>query len=216
MDPNMMFQQNFGNGMNFPMMNQQMMNQPMMNQQMMNQSMMNQPMINQQMMNQPMINQPMMNQPMVNQMNPFMMNQQIMNQMMLQQQQPNMMNQANIMNQVLTQSINQQQLQQQSAFPNNQNNFQSTNSNYITVHFRIQQGRNLPTKDHLTIQCNLDDKVSDVIKAYRTKTQDFDEEHDHFIFNAKKLNQTLSCAEAGIVNGSIIYVLNDKDVDGGK
>ena len=36
MDPNMMFQQNFGNGMNFPMMNQQMMNQQMMNQQMMN------------------------------------------------------------------------------------------------------------------------------------------------------------------------------------
>ena len=67
----------------------------------------------------------------------------------------------------------------------------------------------------MTIQCSLNDKVSTIIQAYRNKTQDFDDKHEKFIYNAKRLNETLTCAEAGIINNSVIFVLNDKDVDGG-
>ena len=37
----------------------------------------------------------------------------------------------------------------------------------------------------------------------------------NFIFNAKRLNETLTVAEAGINNNSVIFVLNDRNVDGG-
>ena len=154
---------------------------------------------------------------MMNMMNPMMIQQQqammqqnLMNQMMMQQNPQNMMNQANMMNQFNNQNLNQQQQQ------NNINSFQpeTPDTNNITVSFKLQIKDQAP-KPLVTIQCSLNDKVSTIIQAYRNKTQDFDAEHEKFIYNAKKLNETLTCAEAGIINNSVIFVLNDKDVDGG-
>ena len=151
---------------------------------------------------------PMMMQQNLNMMNPLLMQQ---NMMMMQQNAQNMMNQANMMNQVMNQSINQQQQQQNNI---NSNQAQTEDPNNITVSFKLQI-REGPPKDPIAIQCNLNDKVSTIIKAYRNKTQDFDEEHEKFIYNAKRLNETLTCAEAGILNNSVVFVLNDGGAYGG-
>ena len=90
---------------------------------------------------------------------------------------------------------------------------QIENPNNISVSFKLQIKEG-PPKPLISIQCNLNDKVSTIIQAYKNKTQDFDPKNK-FIFNAKRLNETLTCAEAGINNNSIIFVLNEKNQIGG-
>ena len=53
------------------------------------------------------------------------------------------------------------------------------------------------------------------IKSFVTSNLDSSYEMHEIDENAKRLNETLTCAEAGIINNSVIFVLNDKDVDGG-
>ena len=136
----------------------------------------------------------------------LMMNNMIMRNQFMQGQQPNMFAQSNIQ-----QQFNQNMLQQQQIMNSNMN---YKNPNYITVFFQLQI-RNGPDINPFTIQCSLDDKVSSVIQQFRNKAQDFDILHEKFIFNAKRLNETLTVAESGITNNSIIYVINDKDLEGG-
>ena len=101
----------------------------------------------------------------VNQMmnDPMMMQQRqqnMMQQMMMQQMQQNMA-QQNMMNQAMAQAaFNQQQQQQQ----NNMNAFQAQtpqieNPNNISVSFKLQIKEG-PPKPLISIQCNLNDKVS--------------------------------------------------------
>ena len=204
---NMFFQQGMGGGMDPGMMNQQTMN-PMMNQANMGnpQMMMNPQLIaNQQNMMNQMMNQPTMMNQMMNQQN--MMNQ--MMQMMLQNQmnQQNMMGQAGMMNQALNQGqINNSNINISTAPAENPNN--------MTVGFRLQIKEG-PPKPPVFIQCTMNDKVSSLIQSYRNKTGDNDAAHEKFIYNAKRLNETLTVAEAGILNNAVIFVLNDRDVDGG-
>ena len=137
----------------------------------------------------------------------------MMNQMNMNQ--PNMvMNpMGNQMTSMMNQAFNQQQnmatqLQQMNKQNSNIPPFQ--NPDFITVLFKVQ----IP-KNQITIQCNLNDKVSDLIKSYRTKTQYDDAAHEKFIFNGKRLVESLTCAEAGLANSSVVYVINDKDNVGG-
>ena len=115
------------------------------------------------------------------------------------------MNQANMMNQFNNQNLNQQQQNNQPQAPD---------INNLTVSFKLQIKDQAP-KPLVTIQCSLNDKVSTIIQAYRNKTQDFDAEHEKFIYNAKRLNETLTVAEAGMSNNSVVYVINDRDLEGG-
>ena len=64
----------------------------------------------------------------------------------------------------------------------------------------------------IMIQCTLNEKVSELIKRYRTKSNDH--QPKRFIFNAKQLNETLSCAEAGLTNNSNIFVVTTEGVKG--
>ena len=112
---------------------------------------------------------------------------------------------------MINQSMNQIFNQQQND--NNVNSPQTQNSNNISVAFRRQIGEG-PPKPPLIIQCTLNDKVSSLIQSYCNKTGDHDIQHRKFIFNAKKLNETLTVAEAGMNNNSVIFVL-DSRVDGG-
>ena len=161
-----------------------------MNQNMMNQNMMNQNMMN--MMNN-MMNPNMMN----NMMNQNMMAQNMMTQMLAQQQQNNNFNQGNTGNQ------NQSQQSQNSSNSGN-------NPGGISVFFRKSgNGVNDPP---IMIQCTLNEKVSELIKRYRTKSNDH--QPKKFIFNAKQLNETLSCAEAGLTNNSNIFVVTTEGVKG--
>ena len=180
------------------------------------QNMMNQQpnMMNQQNMmnNQIMIN----NQNNMNMMNPLVM-QQIMNTMnylmqqnMIQQNIINqLMTQQNISNQNVSQVFNLQQLQ------NNMNIFQpqAEAPNNITVRFEGQARGGRPPPP-INIQCNLNDKVSTLLQAYRKKTKDYDPEIK-FIFNSKRLHESITLDEAGINNNSLIFVLNGKNLTGG-
>ena len=105
--------------------------------------------------------------------------------------------------------------QQQQNFINNMNTTPpvSPEPNNICIIFKLQVRDDLIKT--FSIQCTLNDKVSDVIKAFRNKANDFNFQHEKFIFNAKQINQTLTVAEAGMSNNSIIFVINDENLVGG-
>ena len=141
-----------------------------------------------------------------------MMNNYLMQQQMMLQNQQNM---ANMINQANNQQqFNQNMMQQQQIMNNNPNMNNPQNPNFITILFKLQM-TNGTDLEPFSIQCTLNDKVSDVIQKFRTKAQDFDTKHEKFIFNAKRLCETLTVAEAGMGNNSIVYVINDKDLEGG-
>ena len=65
----------------------------------------------------------------------------------------------------------------------------------------------------IMIQCMDNDKISDVIQRYRTKSSDTDTSKK-FIFNAKQLNPALSVAEAGLTDNANIFVVTTRGVEG--
>ena len=110
----------------------------------------------------------------------------MMQQQLMQQQQMNNLNQA-LKNQAKSQ-------------------IQPDNNN-LNVIFKV---KDIGT---INIQIQYDQKVAELINKYRGKTGD-KEPKRKFIFNGKTLNPSLSCAEAGLTNNSIVFVLNTKDVEG--
>ena len=77
-------------------------------------------------------------------------------------------------------------------------------NNYITVVFR-KSGEN----SFISILCNINEKVSDLIEKYRIKTGDRDLS-EIFIYNAKNLKFSLTLEEAGLYNNSNIFVVQTK------
>ena len=63
------------------------------------------------------------------------------------------------------------------------------------------------------IQCQLNERVSDLIQRYRTKSGDRDPSKK-FIFNAKNLNQSLTIEQAGITNNGNIFVVTTQGIKG--
>ena len=55
-----------------------------------------------------------------------------------------------------------------------------------------------------TVNCQADEKLNDVIKRYREKSNDL--RSDIFIFNSKRLNLNRTIEEEGISKGSLIIV----------
>ena len=82
----------------------------------------------------------------------------------------------------------------------------------INVNFRVSGSASQPIS-LVTVQCNPEEKVSDIIKKYRNKANDYDDSKK-FIFNAKNLNPSLSLVEAGIKNNSNIFVCRIKGIKG--
>ena len=158
-------------------------------------------------MNQMMMNQNMMNQNMMNQMNnQNMMNQMMMNPMAMMQ----MMQQNNNPGQDQTQTANNEDNSNSSNNAQSQKNEQPTGMSII---FRASGATGGQAGPPLTIQCLPDEKVSELIKRYRTKANDHDMSKK-FIYNAKALNETLSAAEAGLTNNSNVFVVTTKGVKG--
>jgi len=65
----------------------------------------------------------------------------------------------------------------------------------------------------IMVQCMPEEKVSEVIEKYRSKSGDRDPTKK-FIFNAKNLAPGLSIAEAGITNNANIFVVATKGIKG--
>ena len=127
-----------------------------------------------------------------------------------------------IMNQMRMQ-ISQEMMNMNMMMFNNQmmnqrmevNNFEDKQKNEgseILINFR----RNNPTfeKQLIKIYANPEDRVSTIIKKYRKKGNDYDEDR-RFIFNARILYPSVSLREAGITNNSNVFVVDTKGVQGG-
>ena len=102
--------------------------------------------------------------------------------------------------------INMNQMQQQSI-SNNFNNFGENNTMMINVYFEYN------TKI-TTLFCNPYEKISEVIKKYREKAKDFNE--NWFKFNNKELDPSLTLSAFGITNNSKIIVVRKGIIKGAK
>ena len=153
------------------------MQQPMME----SQPMIQQQMIQQQMMQQQMVQQQMMQQQMMQQ------------QMMQQQAQAQQAEMQRILNQPF------QSIQMSSAVPS-----QSQMVEFCVI-FR-KSGVVGQESNPVYVKCMPDEKVSEIIEKYRSKSGDCDPTKK-FIFNARSLNQILTVAESGITNNANIFVV---------
>ena len=88
--------------------------------------------------------------------------------------------------------------------------FQQDDNN-LNIIFKVRGREN--NEDQFNIQIQADEKVSTLIQKYRNKSGDFVIQKK-FIFNAKSLNPSLSCAEAGLSNNSIVQVIDTRDALG--
>ena len=93
-------------------------------------------------------------------------------------------------------------------FDNSQNLKQ--NSNDIDIIFRNAE---LKTNNTTIIKCNINEKVSEIIRKYREKTGDR-ESNEKFIFNAKELNDQLTVGQSKLYDGCIIFVVLLKGIKG--
>ena len=113
-------------------------------------------------------------------------------------------------NQYYRQLSNNTGTQNSSSNQNVQNEQLLTPNDNITVVFRTSNNIN----DYpLKIQCTKNEKVSDLIERYRTKAVDHDTTK-RFIFNAKELNKDLTIEEAGLSEGSNIFVVTTAGIKG--
>ena len=200
------FQTNFPNQFNNNFNGQNGMNQMGMNPMGMNQMGMN-PMGMNQMGN----NQMGMNT-MGNNMNQIMMNQILMNQMGMNPMFFNQMGMAGQMNMNNMSKLIQMNNPNFNNVNNNNIDFNQDNSNGLSVTFE----RNDPQKGELkvVIQCLYTESIKDVIKKYRIKSGDTNL-LERFVFNTKNLCPTLTVAEQGLINNSIITVIDIRDMEGG-
>ena len=145
-----------------------------------------QPMMQQQMMQQQMMQQQMMQQQ--------MMQQQMMQQQMLQQQaQAQQAEMQRILNQPSS------SIQMSSGVPS-----QSQGVGFCII-FR-KSGAVGQASNPIMVQCMPDEKVSEIIEKYRSKSGDRDPTKK-FIFNARPISQTLTVAETGLSNNANIFVV---------
>ena len=93
------------------------------------------------------------------------------------------------------------------------NESQPNESEYITVNFR-QSGKDSDKTIPTTIQCNINEKVSDIIEKYRNETGDRDLT-EKFVYMAKVLNPAITLREAGMENNSSVFVVVTKGLAGG-
>ena len=120
------------------------------------------------------------------------------------------MNMAQMSQHLQNQYQNQLQNMASNSQFQNQDMTTPSNSNYLTIIFRTSSA----TDDKpIKIQCTSTDLVSDVIDRYRTKSQDKDRTKK-FIFNAKELDQTKTVGEAGLTEGSNIFVVTTQGIYG--
>ena len=227
MNPNMNNGMGMNNGMNMDMNNMNNMNMNMNNMNMGNMGNMNNGM-NMDMNNMNMdMNMDMNNMNNMNAMNNGMnMNMNNMNNMnMMNGMQMNPMMNFNMMGNNM-QGQNMANMAQ--SMMNNFSNFQppivqdnqaqnNNNSNFINLKFRAgglqRQTQQDDSDAGIVIQCTLDEKLSVIVDRYKNKSGD-DITDKKFVYNAKNLNLTLTAAEAGLINNSIIFVLNIKNVKG--
>ena len=67
----------------------------------------------------------------------------------------------------------------------------------------------LKNKNPIMVKVKEDEKISDIIQKYREKSSNYDD-NLKFIFNAKNLHNSLTAAEAGLMNNANIFVVKTR------
>ncbi len=132
------------------------------------------------------------------------MQNQLMQQQMISQQ-----NMQESMMSMMANQISQQQVQMEKMLNSNCGN-QKQQGTEICVIFNSANGKNSAP---IMIQCMKNEKVSTLIEKYRNKTNDRDLT-EKFVFNAKALEPQLFVFETGITDGSHIFIVETKGVNG--
>jgi hypothetical protein len=128
-----------------------------------------------------------------------MMNQNQFGQQMMQQQ---MIHQKMMQQQMMQQQIMQKQMEQKLK--------EEEEKKRISVFFR----KNEKVTPTIMIPCRLDEKISDIIDKYISKTLEH-KENLMFFFDSKKLNPSITVEEAGLLNNSFILVFDVTQMVGG-
>ena len=134
----------------------------------------------------------------------------MLNQLM-QQQMISQQNMQESMMSMMANQISQQQVQMEKMLNSNCGN-QKQQGTEICVFFR-NNSANGKNSAPIMIQCMPNEKVSSLIEKYRNKTNDRDLT-EKFVFNANTLDPQLFVFETGITDGSHIFIVETKGVDG--
>ena len=129
-----------------------------------------------------------------------------MNQMPMNNNNMNLINQMYNNNNInLVQQQQMQMMQQQLMFQQ-----QQAENAFITLEFRKTNNKNIK------IQCQMNDKIRDVIQKYRNLSLTSDK-NDKFIYNAKALypDSDLTVEECGLCDNSNIHVVSTNNIRGG-
>ena len=137
-----------------------------------------------------------------------------------------MMNNINQMNNILMGMIAEKNINNNNNYNNNQfqqeNNNNETNNNndlneignQITLVFRRNKKED-NIDFTIKIICKSDELVKDVLERYCFKTNE-NKTDLLFLFNTKELKEDITIQNAGIINMSIIFVIDAKGIIGGK
>ena len=120
------------------------------------------------------------------------------------------MDSSSIMNQIFDSKLN--------LNDNNYNNIQKVDDNQIvtTNEFKVifrASGATGQASSPIDVITTPEEKVSELIEKYRMKSGDRDPTKK-FIFNAKNLNPSLTCEEAGLTRNVNIFVVATKGIKG--
>ena len=99
------------------------------------------------------------------------------------------------------------QMQDQNQFINN-----NPQNDEITLLF----GKANEQENPIGVQCKQNDIMRDVFSRYWSKIGVKNPPESKFIFNTKTINPTLTVAESGLINNSIIHVIITKGIEGAK
>jgi len=102
-------------------------------------------------------------------------------------------------------------------FNNNKNDNIINNNNVPMMNMNVDFKNNFSNEDELKICfykngviidiiCKKNERISEIIRRYRDKAYDFEENID-FIFNSKSLNRTITPAEAQLYNNATIFII---------
>ncbi len=129
----------------------------------------------------------------------------------LMQQKMSQQNMQQSMMSMMANQISQQQVQMEKMLNSNCGN-QKQQGTEICVFFR-NNSANGKNSAPIMIQCMPNEKVSSLIEKYRNKTNDRDLT-EKCEFNAKTLDPQLFVFETGITDGSHIFIVETKGVNG--
>ena len=94
-------------------------------------------------------------------------------------------------------------------------NMQKKEEKFAKINVYFRKDRYQMSGKPVIVECYYNEKIEKLIERYRNSTSDFNQT-EKYIFNAKALNPSITVAEAGISNNSVIFVVEYKGLRGGK